>query len=160
APFQLLRLLPAQAGDSPPPRFRGRLPPQSPPIPNQRLDAYPLAMTPIRRREFLRQTGLSAAVLPFIVGLPSLALAAPAPPRQRLIIVFSPNGTIPPAYWPDELGVDFKLKEILSPLAGYRERMLLLRGLSNKIRGDGDGHMRGMSCLLTGIELLPGNIMG
>ncbi|HMO65356.1 MAG TPA: DUF1552 domain-containing protein, partial [Verrucomicrobiota bacterium] len=27
-------------------------------------------------------------------------------------------------------------------------------------RGDGDGHMRGMSCLLTGKELFPGNIQG
>ena len=64
-------------------------------------------MTPLRRREFIRQAGLSAAVLPFIVGLPSLALAAPARPRQRLIVVFSPNGTIPPAFWPDEIGVDW-----------------------------------------------------
>ena len=38
--------------------------------------------------------------------------------------------------------------------------MLVLHGLSNKVRGDGDGHMRGMSCLLTGIELFPGNIQG
>ena len=117
-------------------------------------------MTPLLRREFLRQAGLSAAVLPFISGLPSLALAAPARPRQRLIVVFSPNGTIPPAFWPDQVGRDFQLKEILSPLAPYRDRMLTLHGLSNKVRGDGDGHMRGMSCLLTGIELLPGNIMG
>src|SRR5213078_4825477 len=27
-------------------------------------------------------------------------------------------------------------------------------------RGDGDGHMRGIGCLLTGIELFPGNIQG
>ena len=117
-------------------------------------------MTPLHRREFLRRAGLTAAVLPFIAGLPSLALAAPARPRQRLVVVFSPNGTIPPAYWPDETGRDFKLKEILAPLAPYRDRMLTLQGLSNKVRGDGDGHMRGMSCLLTGIELLPGNIQG
>ena len=36
----------------------------------------------------------------------------------------------------------------------------MLNGISNKVRGDGDNHMRGMSCLLTGDELLPGNIMG
>jgi hypothetical protein len=94
------------------------------------------------------------------VGLPSLGLAAPARPRQRLVIMFSPNGTIPDSYWPDATGADFKLKEILSPLDAYRDRMLILRGLSNRVRGDGDGHMRGMSCLLTGIELFPGNIQG
>src|SRR5204863_9935903 len=75
-------------------------------------------------------------------------------------VMFSPNGTIQPAYWPDEVGSDFKLKEIMSPLEVFKDRMLILHGISNKVRGDGDGHMRGMSCLLTGIELFPGNIQG
>src|SRR5206468_13027937 len=110
-------------------------------------------MNAIRRRQFLKQVGISASALPFLVGLPSLGLASPSRPRQRLIIVFSPNGTIPPAFWPDETGTDFSLKEILQPLDPYKQRMLILRGLCNKVRGDGDNHMRGMSCLLTGIEL-------
>ena len=117
-------------------------------------------MNAIHRRNFLKRVGISAASLPFVVGLPSLGLAAPARPRQRLIVMFSPNGTIPTAFWPDETGTDFKLKEILSPLEAFKERMLVLHGLSNKVRGDGDNHMRGMSCLLTGIELFPGNIQG
>src|SRR5438132_5293995 len=117
-------------------------------------------MNPIHRRQFIKQLGLSGGSLPFLIGLPSLGLASPARPRQRLIIMFSPNGTIPPAYWPDEVRSDFKLKEIMSPLEAFKNRMLILRGLCNKVRGDGDGHMRGMSCLLTGIELFPGNIQG
>src|SRR3989440_12988132 len=117
-------------------------------------------MNAIHRRQFIKTLGLSAASLPFLMGLPSLGLASPAGPRQRLIVMFSPNGTIPPAYWPDEVGSDFKLKEIMSPLEAFKDRMLILHGLSNKVRGDGDGHMRGMSCLLTGIELFPGNIQG
>ena len=114
----------------------------------------------IRRRQFIKQLGLSAASLPFLIGLPSLGLANPARPRQRLIIMFSPNGTIPPAYWPDEQGAQFKLKEIMAPLEPLQDRMLVLNGLCNKVRGDGDNHMRGMSCLLTAIELFPGNIQG
>lgn len=117
-------------------------------------------MNAIHRRNFLKSVGLSAASLPFLVGLPSLGLAAPARPRQRLVIMFSPNGTIPTEFWPDETGADFKLKDIVSPLSPFKDRMLFLKGLSNKVRGDGDGHMRGMSCLLTGIELFPGNIQG
>ena len=117
-------------------------------------------MNAIHRRQFIKQLGLSAASLPFLVGLPSLGLAAPARPRQRLIIMFSPNGTIPPAFWPDGEGKDFTLKPIVSPLETYKDRMLFLHGLANKVRGDGDGHMRGMSCLLTGIELFPGNLQG
>src|SRR5690348_15427911 len=117
-------------------------------------------MNSLRRRDFLKHAGISAAALPFLVGLPSLGLAAPARPRQRLIIIFSPNGTIPPAFWPDEAGEDFTLKEILSPLESFKKQMLLLHGVCNKVRGDGDNHMRGMSCLLTGIELFPGNVQG
>lgn len=121
-------------------------------------------MTLQNRRTLLKTLGLSAASAPFVLGLPSFA-ASPASqdlrrPKQRLIIMFSPNGTIPKNFWPDEEGTDFKLKEILTPLAKYQDRMLVLKGISNKIRGDGDSHMRGMSCLLTAIELFPGNIQG
>src|SRR3989441_2513376 len=117
-------------------------------------------MNAIHRRQFIKQLGISTASLPFLLGLPSLGLASPARPRQRLIIMFSPNGTIPPAFWPEETGKDFALKPIMAPLEPFKDRMLILRGLSNKVRGDGDGHMRGMSCLLTGIELFPGNVQG
>ena len=37
---------------------------------------------------------------------------------------------------------------------------MTLHGICNQIRGDGDGHMRGIGCLLTGIELFPGDIQG
>src|SRR5713101_5139310 len=117
-------------------------------------------MNAIHRRQFLKQFGISASALPFLIGLPSLGLASPARPRQRLIIMFSPNGTIQPSFWPEESGADFKLKEIMEPLEAFKQRMLVLHGLCNKVRGDGDNHMRGMSCLLTGIELLPGNVQG
>ena len=117
-------------------------------------------MNPLDRRQFVRNLGVSAATLPFLVGLPSLGLAKTAPRRQRLAIMFSPNGTIPKNFWPDATGTDFGLKKIMEPLAPFRDRMLVLNGLNNRVRGDGDSHMRGMSCLLTGIELFPGNIQG
>jgi hypothetical protein len=74
--------------------------------------------------------------------------------------MFSPNGTLPNHFWPDAAGADFRFKRILEPLEAFRDRTLVIKGLCNKVRGDGDGHMRGMSCLLTGIELFPGNIQG
>lgn len=112
------------------------------------------------RRHFLRQLGLSAAALPFLPALPSLAQSAPGAKMQRIIFVFTPNGTIPPEFWPDQTGPDFQLKRILAPLEPFKKRMMTLKGIHNKIRGDGDGHMRGISCLLTADELLPGNIQG
>jgi hypothetical protein len=113
------------------------------------------------RRDFLRELGLSAAALPFVSGLPGLA-ASPAPGggRKRLVIMFTPNGTLPDLFWPDVTGADFELKPILKPLEKYRDEMLLLNGVCNRVKGDGDNHMRGMSCLLTGRELHPGNIQG
>jgi len=80
--------------------------------------------------------------------------------RKRLVILFSPNGTLPSEFWPDEEGEDFQFKSILQPLEPFKKQTLVLKGVFNKIRGDGDNHMRGMSCLLTADHLLPGNIMG
>jgi hypothetical protein len=117
-------------------------------------------MKHLHRRQFLRELGISAGALPFLAGLPSLT-GAPAPQkRQRLIIMFSPNGTLPNEFWPDQQGADFSFKTILKPLEAFKDRMLILHGIANKVRGDGDSHMRGMSCLLTCDELMKGNIMG
>ena len=69
------------------------------------------------RRTFLRELGLSAAALPFVAGLPSLQAAETAARRQRLIIIFSPNGTLPPHFWQDKPGPLGELKAILEPLA-------------------------------------------
>ncbi|MEM1443824.1 MAG: DUF1552 domain-containing protein [Verrucomicrobiota bacterium] len=117
----------------------------------------------IKRRSFLKQLGVSAGAVPFLSGLPGLneVLAAnQTGPRKRVVIMFSPNGTIPKEFWPDQQGKDFAFKRILKPLEPYRDRMTVLNGVSNRIGGDGDRHMRGMSCLLTGTELFPGNIQG
>ena len=87
-------------------------------------------MTPLNRRQFLRHLGVSAAALPFLAGLPSLGLGgigAPLPQkRRRLVIMFSPNGTVPWEFWPDQPGADFQLKRILAPLDSFKHRMATL----------------------------------
>lgn len=112
------------------------------------------------RREFLRQLGIGVAAAPFVLHLPSLGFAATGVRKKRLVIMFSPNGVVPSAFWPDETGSQFTLKESLTPLSAFQDRMLILHGVCDKIRGDGDNHMRGIGCLLTGVELFPGNIQG
>jgi hypothetical protein len=112
------------------------------------------------RREFLKQMGLSAAALPFVFNLPSLGFANQQRRKQRMVVIFTPNGVVPWNFWPDEQGEQFTLKESLTPLSEFKDRTLVLKGVCDRIRGDGDSHMRGIGCLLTGIELFPGNIQG
>jgi hypothetical protein len=112
------------------------------------------------RRGFIRDMGLGAASLPFILNLPGLGFANQQRRKQRLVVMFSPNGVVPKTFWPDEEGALETFKESLAPLESLRDRVLILHGVCDKVRGDGDNHMRGIGCLLTGIELFPGNIQG
>ena len=85
------------------------------------------------RRQFLRDLGLSAAALPFLGGLPSLFGQEPAKIRpQRLVIMFSPNGTVQDKFWPDAAGPLTAFKSILAPLEPFRDRTMLLKGIANK----------------------------
>ena len=111
------------------------------------------------RRLFLREMGVGAAVLPFLSGLPSLA-APPGKRKQRLVVVFSPDGVVTKNFWPTQTGTDFVLPKSLEPLKPFQKQTLVLHGVSDRIRGDGDNHMRGIGCLLTGCELFPGNVQG
>jgi hypothetical protein len=95
-----------------------------------------------------------------VTGLPSFASMAPAARKKRLVILFSPDGIVPRTCWPDQVGSEFELKQSLKPLEKFKQQTLILRGVSDRVRGDGDNHMRGIGCLLTGIELFPGNVQG
>ena len=115
----------------------------------------------VSRREFLLKTGISAAAANFMLSLPSLGWATATKERkQRLVFIFSPNGVIPDHFWPEKTGSDFDLKRILEPLTDFKSQLMTLHGVCNRIKGDGDGHMRGIGCLLTGIELFPGDVQG
>ncbi len=119
---------------------------------------------PADRRSFLRKLGISAAALPFVTNLASLARAAGTMAngkrKQRLIVMFSPNGIVKKNFWPDEEGRDFKFKEIMTPLEPFKDKTLILNGVGDQIKGDGDNHMRGIGCLLTGHRTFPGQHPG
>ncbi len=74
--------------------------------------------------------------------------------------MFSPDGVIPSTFWPDEVGESFTLKESLKPLEPFRDRMLTLHGVCDKIRGDGDNHMRGIGLLTQGPSSSPATYRG
>ena len=115
---------------------------------------------PRNRRDFIRDLGVGAAAVPFLLNLPGLGFANQAKRKQRLVVIFSPNGVVPGAFWPAQEGATFTLPESLKPLEPFKKQTLVLKGVSDKVRGDGDNHMRGIGCLLTGVELYPGNIQG
>jgi hypothetical protein len=55
-----------------------------------------------------------------------------------MILMFSPNGTLPQDFWPEQEGENFEFKPILKPLEPFKKRTLVLNGVFNKVRGDGD----------------------
>jgi hypothetical protein len=110
------------------------------------------------RRSFIRDLGIASAALPLVSNLPSLGFADQERRKRRLVVMFTPNGVIPSTFFPDESGALTKFKESLSPLEPFRQRTLVLNGICDKIAGHGDAHLRGIGCLLTGIELFPGTI--
>ena len=112
------------------------------------------------RRNFLKGLGISSATLPFINGLPSIQAKNANLAKKRLIIMFSPNGTLPGDFWPDSQGDSIALKPIMEPLSEFKDDILTLKGVHNKVGGDGDDHMKGIGCLLTGRRLHRGNIQG
>jgi len=52
-----------------------------------------------------------------------------AQPVKRFGVVYVPNGMIMPSYLPKAQGAGFELTPTLSPLANYRDRILVLSGL-------------------------------
>jgi hypothetical protein len=83
-------------------------------------------------------------------------------PPKRVLFVFSANGTIYDNWAPTGTETQFTLSPILAPLAPYQKKLVIVDGLDVKAahQGPGDDHMKGMGCMLTSIELLPGNTQG
>lgn len=125
--------------------------------------SQPLRRPGLGRRTFLAGAGATAVLAPFahhfVRG--STAVAQDDPPR-RLIVVFSPNGTIGEEWTPDGGESDFTFRRILAPLERHRSKLLVLSGIDmlSTDAGPGDGHQKGMGHILTGVELLPGDVMG
>ncbi|HKU41126.1 MAG TPA: DUF1552 domain-containing protein [Polyangiales bacterium] len=71
---------------------------------------------------------------------------------RRLLVLFTPNGTILDEFFAPSEDGSVQLGRILSPLAPYRDRLSLLDGLSMGVTalGPGNEHQRGMAAWLTG----------
>ena len=116
------------------------------------------------RRTFLRGVGATLA-LPLLDAMvpASTALAQTAAnPVRRLGFVYLPNGVARNFtginYWtPTGEGTGFELSPILSPLAPYRDRLVVISGLAQHQAdafddGANGDHTRGTSSWLTGVH--------
>lgn len=115
------------------------------------------------RRLFLKAAGGAVVALPLLDSLRANAEAPSVP--KRLVLVYTPNGTVADEWWPasgsDER--DFELGRILAPLADYKDRMLLFSGVNSDVaqRSDNNGgpHQRGIGALFTGQTLQTGDFV-
>jgi len=116
------------------------------------------------RRTFLRGVGASLA-LPLLDAMVPAGVAmaqTPANPVRRLGFVYMPNGVARNFtginYWtPTGEGTAFELSPILSPLAPFRDRLVVISGLAQHQAdafddGANGDHTRGTSSWLTGVH--------
>src|SRR5690606_23667087 len=117
-------------------------------------------LTNLTRRQLL-QAGVGGAG---VLGLPLLAPEqshADNGGPQRLLLVFTANGTVPSAFWPFEgdSETDFTLNTITEPLEPFKDRLLFLKGLDLGVANVGPGgpHQKGVGGLFTNSELQTGD---
>jgi hypothetical protein len=109
----------------------------------------------LSRRAILRGLGAGIA-LPFLDAMsPAFAATGGAKPL-RLAFVYVPNGIVMNGWTPSAEGPWRELPRILSPLAPYRDDLLVLSGLTQnagRALGDGAGdHARAAATYLTGVH--------
>ena len=121
-----------------------------------------VAKKALARRTFLRGAGTVLALPLLDAMVPALTALAqtPARPVKRLGFVYMPNGVARNFtginYWtPAGQGSAFELSPILTPLAPYRDRLLVISGLAqHNADAQNDGanadHTRGTCTWLTG----------
>ncbi|MBK8261940.1 MAG: DUF1552 domain-containing protein [Nannocystis sp.] len=105
-------------------------------------------MSKLRRRNLLRGLGVGLVAAPFVDLLLRPRRAAAAGVARRLVVFFSPNGTVP-ARWTPEGGpgsLSFPTGSILEPLAPVAEHLTVVAGLDFF---GADNHEGGMAAMLT-----------
>jgi hypothetical protein len=125
--------------------------------------------TKFTRRRLLGGLGGLTVALTAPIWKSATTFGAAPKPAKRFIGVFSANGTIAKAFFPNTTVTDGPLTlgpecRILAPLAKYQSQMLVLHGVDmtstigpNK---PGGPHMKGPGAMLTGGSLLPGPFTG
>lgn len=113
------------------------------------------------RRTFLRGLGVTMA-LPWMESVPVWGDRATAAVKNgsqapvRLAVLFSGNGFRSNEWWAKGAGNQMELGQVLTPLADFREKLLLVRGLYNEEALKGNIHSSQTGNLLSGAPLASG----
>jgi hypothetical protein len=125
------------------------------------------AMRFATRRQFLRASAATCLPLPFLSSLHGCAEAG-APSGHPLIVVRPGSGVAqedgdePERFWPSELGAltaanlrDRDADRVISELADYADRLLLVRGTRFAFKSTHEAHAGGGNQLLTAAQVGP-----
>src|SRR4051812_40674147 len=106
-------------------------------------------MTKLSRRRFSLGIGASLLAAPILGLLQGTTRAGTGKPAKRLVVFFSPNGTIHPHWRPSGSGAayDFPAGSILEPLAKHKADLVVCGGID--FQGVSN-HEAGMASMLTG----------
>ncbi len=108
------------------------------------------------RRQLLASLGAGMAATPLLPLFESESKAAKGD-VARVVMMFSPNGTIRPNWLPSGGQSDFTLSPILASLEPVRDQIVIMDGIRYPSGGAGNNHMAGPSKFTTGTGLLAGD---
>lgn len=114
----------------------------------------------IHRRTVLRGAGGAAIGLPFLSAMlrPGQSHAQAATPK-RLVVFYSPGGTLLDKWRPTGSTTSWNLQPMMAPLTPFKDRLTFVEGLDMSALtklGYGHPHSRGMGAVLTGMPLQAG----
>jgi hypothetical protein len=112
------------------------------------------------RRAMLRGLGVSIA-LPWMESLSvwgdeATPGAVGSEPPVRLAVLFAGNGFHSKEWWAEGAGSEMKLGKVLEPIAGFRDKLLFVKGLYNEQARKGNIHSSQTGNLLSGAPLASG----
>jgi hypothetical protein len=103
------------------------------------------------RRELLASLGATAAIAPFVPLLNASGQEATTP--KRLVLFFTPHGTVWNNWRPSGSGTSFQLSRILASLSPVQKKIVVIDGMGVHDEGVGAPHTKGPALLWTGSSL-------
>jgi hypothetical protein len=92
---------------------------------------------PLSRRAMLKGLGVSLALPALEAMSPVYGASAPVSPKRMLLVCYN-LGFIPEAFFPKEVGKDYRPSPYLEALQPWRDQLTVFSGLSHP--GVGGGH--------------------